>query len=69
MEELVSRADLGDLPESDFDHLALDIKRAYSRLVIEWLAYMKYLKHKHLIFSLAMRTNPFDTKSSAVVHS
>lgn len=70
MEELVSRADLEDLPESDFDHLALDIERAYSRLVIEWLNYMKYLKHNHpYLFSLAMRTNPFDTKSSAVVHS
>jgi hypothetical protein len=70
MEELVSRADLEDLPESDLDHLALDIERAYSRLVIEWLDYMKYLKHNHpYLFSLAMRTNPFDTKSSAVIHS
>ncbi|MFW5986743.1 MAG: hypothetical protein ACOCPU_00835 [Methanohalophilus sp.] len=70
MEELVNREDLEDLPESDFDHLALDIERAYSRLVIEWLDYMKYLKDNHpYLFSLAMRTNPFDTKSSAVVHS
>jgi hypothetical protein len=70
MEELVNRADLEDLPESDLDHLALDIERAYSRLVIEWLDYMKYLKHNHpYLFSLAMRTNPFDTKSSAVIHS
>ncbi|ADE36427.1 hypothetical protein [Methanohalophilus mahii] len=70
MEELVNREDLQNLPESDFDHLGLDIERAYSRLVIEWLDYMKYLKDNHpYLFSLAMRTNPFDTKSSAVVHS
>ena len=67
-EELVARNDFGKLPVSDFDHLAGDIKRAYILLVHEWLDYMKYLKNNYpYLFSLAMRTNPFDQKASLVV--
>ena len=67
-EELVARNDFGKLPVSDLDHLAGDIKRAYILLVHEWLDYMKYLKNNYpYLFSLAMRTNPFDQKASLVV--
>lgn len=67
-EELVAREDLGKLPTSDYEHLAVDIKRAYILLVHQWLDYMKYLKdnYPHL-FSLAMRTNPFDQDASPTV--
>jgi hypothetical protein len=68
VEELTSRKTLTDLPETDLQHLAGDIKRAYIRLVREWLDYMKYLKNNYpYLFSLAMRTNPFDQKASPVV--
>lgn len=67
-EELTSRGTLADLPETDLQHLAGDIKRVYIRLVSEWLDYMKYLKNNYpYLFSLAMRTNPFDQKASPVV--
>lgn len=67
-EELVSREDLGQLPEPDREHLANDIKRIYTSLVHEWLSYMMYLKNSYpYLFSLAMRTNPFDQSASAVV--
>jgi hypothetical protein len=60
-EELASRKDLKGLPDSDYQHLAGDVKRAYSRLVHQWLDYMKHLKDNYpYLFSLAMRTNPFD---------
>jgi len=37
-------------------------------LVQEWLDYMEYLKVNYpYLFSLAMRTNPFDRKASPVV--
>jgi len=67
-EELVAREDLRKLPTSDYEHLAVDIKRAYILLVHQWLDYMKYLKdnYPHL-FSLAMRTNPFDQDASPTV--
>ncbi len=67
-EELDSRKDFSQLPDTDYEHLAGDIKRAYGLLVYEWLDYMKYLKDNYpYLFSLAMRTNPFDQEASPVV--
>jgi hypothetical protein len=68
VEELESRDDFRTLPDSDYQHLAGDMKRAYILLVSEWLDYMKYLKHNYpYLFSLAMRVNPFDLEASPVV--
>lgn len=67
-EEINSREDLRALPDPDMEHLAGDIKRAYVLLVREWLGYMKHLKKKYpYLFSLAMRTNPFDQEASPIV--
>ena len=67
-EELGYRGDLQDLPGTDLEHLERDMKRIYELLVVEWLEYMRYLKENYpYLFSLAMRTNPFDTEASAVV--
>jgi plasmid maintenance system killer protein len=67
-EELNSRQDLNNLPESDYEHLAGDIKRVYGLLVSQWLNYMQYVKNNYpYLFSLAMRTNPFDENASAIV--
>ena len=67
-EELMVREDFEKMPTSDFKHLAGDIKRAYILLVHQWLDYMKYLKNNYpYLFSLAMRTNPFDQEISPVV--
>ncbi len=67
-EELVKREDVKRLPDTDFQHLAGDIKRAYTLLVREWLDYMRYLKDNYpYLFSLAMRTNPFDQCASLIV--
>ncbi len=66
-EEMKARGDLSSLPRPDQAHLASDICRAYSLLVLEWLKYMEYLKdHYPYLFSLAMRTNPFDDSASVV---
>lgn len=67
-DELAHRADLKNLPDSDYEHLAGDIKRAYHQLLIQWLDYMKHLKRDYpYLFSLAMRTNPFDVNASVEV--
>jgi len=67
-EELAHRRDLESLPESDLDHLAGDIRRAHGLLLSEWLAYIRHLKDNYpYLFSLAVRTNPFDPSASAVV--
>lgn len=67
-EELANREDLTQLPDTDYEHLAGDIKRAYISLVHQWLDYMKHLKDDYpYLFSLAMRTNPFDQSASPIV--
>ncbi len=65
MEELEARSDVAQLSAADREHLAGDIKRAYIILIGEWLGYMKHLKKEYpYLFSLAVRTNPFDENAS-----
>ncbi|MFV9629917.1 MAG: hypothetical protein ACNYWM_02395 [Methanosarcinales archaeon] len=67
-EELSKRDNLNQLPDTDYSHLAGDIKRAYTTLIHQWLDYMKHLKDDYpYLFSLAMRTNPFDPDASPIV--
>jgi hypothetical protein len=68
VEELERRETLDELPDADITHLAGDISRVYGLLVVQWVNYMQYLKNNYpYMFSLAMRTNPFDATASAVV--
>ena len=49
-------------------HLSGDIQRAYQILVREWLDYLEHLKQDYpYLFSLALRTNPFDANASVVI--
>ncbi|MBN2516909.1 MAG: hypothetical protein JXC33_12865 [Deltaproteobacteria bacterium] len=67
-EELESRTDIKELSESDLKHLANDIRRAYIHLTSEWLDYMNHLRIKYpYLFSLAMRTNPFNPSATAEI--
>ena len=67
-EELQRRPDVSDLPETDAAHLAGDLERIYGLLIREWLNYMRYLQKNYpYLFSLAMRTNPFDETASTIV--
>ncbi|ODS37984.1 MAG: hypothetical protein A7315_12955 [Candidatus Altiarchaeales archaeon WOR_SM1_79] len=67
-EELAHRDDIRNLPATDYEHLDVDVRRIYTLMVHQWLDYMKHLKdnYPHL-FSLAMRTNPFDQNASPIV--
>jgi hypothetical protein len=68
VEELEHRRDLSLLPEADLDHLSGDIKRAYTHLLKQWLAYMQHLKNDYpYLFSLAVRTNPLDPEARVEV--
>jgi hypothetical protein len=65
-EELEFRTDLAHLSAADREHIALDIRRAYVILISEWLSYMRHLKKEYpYLFSLAVRTNPFDERASS----
>jgi len=68
MEELSLRPAFAGLPPSDHDHLAADMKRAYRLLIEEWLEYLWHLKRRYpYLFSLSIRTNPFDRDASVIV--
>ncbi|MCG7852637.1 MAG: hypothetical protein MIO92_08955 [Methanosarcinaceae archaeon] len=67
-EELELRDDFSSLPDTDINHLSVDIRRVYGLLAIEWVLYMKYMKSNYpYLFSLSMRTNPFDKDASPIV--
>ena len=67
-EELNVRDDLMEIPDADSRHLAGDMERVYLLLIGQWLDYMKHLKDNYpFLFSLAIRTNPFDTEASPIV--
>jgi len=67
-EELAYREDPMQIPNTDRAHIAGDMKRAYHLLVHQWLEYMEYLKINYpYLFSLAMRTNPFDRQASPII--
>lgn len=67
-EELSHRNNLSETPEADLKHLNGDVNRVYGALAAEWLNYMRHLKSNYpFLFSLAVRTNPFDKNASAVV--
>ncbi len=67
-EELSKREKVTGLAETDCAHLAGDIKRAYGRLVVNWLNYMMHMKDNYpYLFSLAVRTNPFDKDAKVAV--
>jgi hypothetical protein len=69
-EELAYRNTFADMPRADRSHIATDIKRAYHLLVSEWIAYMKYLKNSYpFLFSLAVRTNPFNKNASVDIEN
>ena len=67
-EELRVRDRLTGLPETDLAHISGDINRVYGLLTREWIVYMQHLRANYpYLFSLAMRTNPFDAGASPIV--
>lgn len=67
-EELSTRKKLSGLPKSDVEHLQGDIKRIYALLSRAWIGHMRYLSDNYpYLFSLAMRTNPFDEEASPII--
>ncbi|NIT37053.1 MAG: hypothetical protein GTN49_11240 [candidate division Zixibacteria bacterium] len=64
-EELAQRDTVYGLAAADYEHLAGDVQRAYVRTIAEWLKYMEHLQRTYpYLFSLALRTNPFDPDAS-----
>ncbi len=67
-EELEARESLDNLPETDLQHISIDIQRVYRQLAAEWVSYVEHLKATYpFLFSLVARTHPFQEAPSAVV--
>lgn len=67
-EELNFRESLHNLPQGDIAHLKVDLRRAYSRIISEWIVYTEHLKGRYpFLFSLASRINPLNPKASPIV--
>lgn len=67
-EELRRRQMLTTLPASDLEHLSGDIQRVYAALLAQWLEYLNHLRKRYpYLYSLALRTNPFDPNADPVV--
>ncbi len=70
-EELAIRKDqILSLPQPDREHLAGDLKRAYSMLAREWIHYTGHLHQSYpFLFSLAARINPFIPAPSPIIQA
>jgi hypothetical protein len=69
-QELEARPSLAGLGSSDKAHLSLDIRRAYTHLLDEWLYYAEHLKSDYpYLFSLVCRTHPFQDAPSAAIEA
>jgi hypothetical protein len=67
-EELEARISLAELLPSDEAHLEIDARRAFAALLGEWLVYVEHLKADYpYLFSLVVRTHPFQEAPSIVV--
>jgi len=67
-DELHHRGNLDNISEKDIIHISVDIKRVYGLLILEWVSYMRHLKKDYpYLFSLALRTNPFDPRASVEI--
>lgn len=67
-DELAARDTFDVLPDSDLNHLALDIRRAYAAILYEWLNHLAHLKTEYpYLYSLEIRKNPFNEQRNVIV--
>jgi hypothetical protein len=67
-EELEARTTLTDLLPADEAHLEVDTRRAFNAVLAEWVLYVQHLKTDYpYLFSLVVRTHPFQDSPSPVV--
>lgn len=68
VDELEARPELTGLLPSDEAHLQLDVRRAYCALMAEWILYVEHMKANYpYLFSLVVRTHPFQDSPTATV--
>ncbi len=59
-DELRARGDVQKLAQLDIDHLSIDLLRAYSAMIMEWISYIIYLRDEYpFLYAAAIKKNPF----------
>ncbi|MCY6482938.1 hypothetical protein OW763_01030 [Clostridium aestuarii] len=67
-EELANRQEVDSLSKDDLEHIGGDVSRVYKILILEWINYVEHLQNDYpYLFSLAVRTNPFDKNAKAEI--
>jgi hypothetical protein len=67
-EELDQRKNVEISSGKDLEHLGVDVKRVYKNLLVQWIDYMMYLSAEYpYLYSLGVRTNPYNLSSKAEV--
>jgi hypothetical protein len=67
-DELRHRPEFANLSGPDLNHIKVDLIRADKLIIVEWLSYMKHLKKDYpYLFSIAVRTNPFNPDADITV--
>jgi hypothetical protein len=67
-DELQARESLDSLPDSDLNHLTIDIKRVFQALLLQWVLHLKHLQSEYpYLFSIEIRRNPFHNDGSVVI--
>lgn len=67
-EELEARTNVLELTPADEAHLEVDARRAFNALLAEWVVYAQHLKSDYpYLFSLVVRTHPFQDSPSAII--
>jgi hypothetical protein len=67
-EELEARVAMTELVPADEAHLEVDTRRAFKALLAEWALYAQHLKADYpYLFSLVVRTHPFQDAPSPVI--
>ncbi len=70
VDELEAREVLIGLAPADEAHLEIDIRRAYTAVMAEWVLYAEHLKTNYpYLFSLVVRMHPFQEAPTAAVSS
>ena len=68
MEELLARSGFEDDSKADMAHLSNDIQRAYKRLLVQWIEYMRHMHAEYpYLYSLLVRKNPFCKEKSVII--
>ena len=60
-DELHHRDKYNDTTDENFEHILLDVKRAYPLILVEWLHYMQNIKTNYpYLYGFSIKNNPFE---------